>query len=154
MVGTVAAGLMLLWLGPEHLHHVVHSGVRPAEYFRETSYPIEAVEWVQTHRDQVGQRLYNDYAYGGFLLWWLPEEKIFIDGRMPAWRKGERRIFQDYVALTLAHPPDLTVLKKYLVDWAIVRKNSPLDQRIVKEAAWTRVYEDEKVSLYRLLPER
>jgi hypothetical protein len=154
MIGTVAAGLMLLWLGPEHLHHVIHSGVRPAEYFRETSYPIEAVEWVQTHRDQVGHRLYNDYAYGGFLLWWLPEEKIFIDGRMPAWQRGTRRIFHDYVALTLADPPDLTVLKKYFVDWAIVRKNSPLDQRIAKEAAWTRVYEDEKVSLYRLLPER
>jgi hypothetical protein len=87
-------------------------------------------------------------------LWWLPEEKIFIDGRMPAWQRGDRRIFQDYVALTGADPPDLTVLKKYFVDWAIVRKNSPLDQRIAKEAAWTRVYEDEKVSLYRLLPER
>jgi hypothetical protein len=154
MIGTVAAGLMVLWLGPEHLQHVIHSGVRPAEYFRGTSYPIEAVEWAHAHRDQLGHRLYNDYAYGGFLLWWMPEEKIFIDGRMPAWRKKERRIFQDYVVLAGADPPDLTILKKYFVDWAIVRKNSPLERRLAEEAAWTRVYEDGKVSLYMLLPER
>jgi hypothetical protein len=102
---TVAAGLFLFWLGPGHLHHVVLSGLRPAQYFRGTSYPIEAVEWIQSHRDRVGQRLYNDYAYGGFLLWWLPGEKIFIDGRMPAWHLGERRIFQDYVALAESDPP-------------------------------------------------
>lgn len=152
LTGTVAAGLMLLWIGPEHLHHVVQSGVRPAEYFRGTSYPIEAVEWVRDHRDLVGRRLYNDYAYGGFLLWWLPGEKIFIDGRMPAWQRGERRIFPDYVALTGADPPDLTVLKKYSVDWAMVRKHSLLDRGLAHEAAWTRVYEDPKVSIYRLLP--
>ena len=28
-----------------------------------------------------------------------PDEKIFIDGRMPAWRINDRRIFQDYIDL-------------------------------------------------------
>ena len=147
---TGAAGFLLLWLGPEHLHHVVRSGASPAEYFKDTSYPIEAVEWIRANRDQTGRRLYNDYAYGGFLVWWLPEEKIFIDGRMPAWRMGERRLFQDYVALTLVDPPDLTILKKYSVDWALVRKNGPLDRGLAREGAWARVYEDPKVSIYKL----
>ena len=151
LIVTVAAGGMLLWLGPEHLQHVVQSGLQPAEYFRGTSYPIEAVQWVRTHRELVGQRLLNDYAYGGFLLWWLPEEKIFIDGRMPAWQRGERRIFQDYVALTGTDHPDLTVLNKYSVDWAMVRKNTLLDRTLAREGGWIRVYEDHKVSVYRLL---
>ncbi len=151
MIGALAVAAVLLWLGPEHLGHVAQSGLRPAEYFRETSYPIEAVEWIRAHRDQVGHRLYNDYAYGGFLLWWLPQEKIFIDGRMPAWQKGERRIFQDYVALAEADPPDLTVLKKYSVDWVMVRKHSRLDRGLADETSWTRAYEDKKVSIYRLV---
>jgi hypothetical protein len=149
--GAVAVGAMLVWLGPEHLQHVIQSGTRPAEFFRNTSYPIEAVEWVQTHRELVGKRLYNDYAYGGFLLWWLPEEKIFIDGRMPTWQLGENQIFRDYVALTSIDPPDLTLLKKYSVDWVMVQKSTLLDQGLAREPAWTRLYEDQKVAIYRLL---
>lgn len=150
LAGAVAAAAMLTWTGPEHLQHVAQSGARPAEYFRATSYPIEAVEWVRDHRNLVGQRLFNEYGHGGFLLWWLPGEKIFIDGRMPTWQRGDRRIFRDYVALTASDPPDLTVLAKYSVDWAIVRRESPLDRRLAQEAVWSRVYDDRKVSIYRL----
>ena len=151
LAATLAAGAMLVWLGPDHLQHVIQSGVRPAEYFRGTSYPIEAVEWIQTHRELVGKRLYNDYGYGGFLLWWLPEDKIFIDGRMPTWQRGKNRIFQDYVALTAVDPPDLTLLKKYSVDWAMVQKKTLLEQGLAQEPGWTRLYEDRKVAIYRLL---
>lgn len=145
---TLAGGLFLVWLGPDHLQRVAQSGLQPAEYFKGTAYPIEAVQWVRAHRDRVGSRLYNDYAYGGFLLWWLPEEKIFIDGRMPAWRSGDRRIFQDYVALSLTDPPNLSILSAYSVDWAIVKKKSLLDEALAREQTWRREYEDGKVSIY------
>jgi len=148
LAGAVVAALLLFWEGPDHLHHVVQSGTNPARYFRATSYPIEAVEWIQAHPAQAGARLYNDYGYGGFLLWWMPEHKIFIDGRMPAWRIGERRIFQDYIALTRNEPVGLSVLEKYAVDWALVRRETPLDRALSREMRWVRVYEDEKVSLY------
>lgn len=143
-----AGGLFLVWLGPDHLQHVAQAGLHPSDYFKGTAYPIEAVQWVREHRDRVGTRLYNDYAYGGFLLWWLPEEKIFIDGRMPAWRIGDRRIFQDYVALSLTDPPNLSVLSAYSVDWAIVRRGSLLDEALAREQVWRREYEDGKVSIY------
>lgn len=148
LAGTLAGGLFMVWLGPDHLQRVAQSGLEPAEYFKGTSYPIEAVQWVREHRDRVGRRLYNDYAYGGFLLWWLPEEKIFIDGRMAAWRSGDRLIFQDYVALSLTDPPRLSVLGTYSVDWALVRKKSLLDEALAREQTWTREYEDGKVSIY------
>ena len=152
LAGTLAGGLFMVWLGPDHLQRVAQSGMQPGEYFKGTSYPIEAVQWVREHRDRVGRRLYNDYAYGGFLLWWLPEEKIFIDGRMPAWRSGDRRIFQDYVALSLTDPPRLSVLSMYSVDWAIVRRKSLLDESLAREQTWSREYEDGKVSIYAQSP--
>lgn len=148
LAGTLAGGLFLVWLGPDHLQRVAQSGLQPAEYFKGTAYPIEAVQWVRAHRDRVGSRLYNDYAYGGFLLWWLPEEKIFIDGRMPAWRRGDRKIFQDYVALSLTDPPSLSVLRAYSVDWAIVKKKSLLDEALAREQTWRWEYEDGKVAIY------
>jgi hypothetical protein len=147
-----AAGLLaglLWWLGPEHVHRVALSGIRPAEFFRSTSYPIEAVQWVTAHQEQAGKRLYNDYGYGGFLLWWLPGTKIFIDGRMPAWQRGQRDILRDYLALT-GETPDMSVLAKYSVDWALVKRHTPLEEGLARSAAWSRVYDDEKAAIYRL----
>ena len=146
---AVLTAAILMWLGPEHMHRIVLSGTRPAEYFKTTSYPIEAVEWMRANRDQTGQRLYNDYAYGGFLLWWMPGTRIFIDGRMPAWRSGERVIFRDYMALTGAHP-DLSILTKYSVDWALVRKQTPLEEDLARHAGWSRIYDDQKAAIYRM----
>jgi hypothetical protein len=133
VAATLFMAAVLLWEGPEHLHRIVLSGTKPAEYFKTTSYPIEAVE----------------YGYGGFLLWWMPGTKIFIDGRMPAWRTGERAILPDYVTLT-REDPDLRILAKYSVDWALVKKGTPLEETLAQQALWERIYNDGKAAIYRL----
>lgn len=143
---VVAIGLSAL--GPEHLTRVVRSGLAAEEFFRGTSYPIEAVQWIKANRDRVGARMFNEYGHGGFLLWWLPGERIFIDGRMPAWRIDDRRIFEDYLALTNWDPPALGVLGKYLVDWALVKRDSPLERTLAGERGWRTVYADAKVMIY------
>ncbi len=145
---TFAAAIGMGLLGPDHLRSVLRSGLAPAEFFQGTDYPIEAVRWIREHRDSLGARLYNDYGLGGFLLWWLPGEKIFIDGRMPAWQVGDRRIFYDYIALTNWDPPALGVLSKYGIDWAIVGRGSPLDRVLAARREWQARYQDAKVSLY------
>lgn len=145
---TLAAALWVGSLGADHLQHVVQSGLAPQTFFRQTEYPIEAVEWIKEHRAQLGQRMYNDYGHGGFLLWWLPGEKIFIDGRMPAFRIGDRWIFKDYMELTSGSPPDLMVLDKYRVDWAIVSNGTPLNQALASHQDWTEAYRDSKVSIF------
>lgn len=145
---TVAVGLFLWSAGPDHLRHVWRFGVAPAQALRDTSYPIEAVDWIATHRDRLGTRLLHDYQYGGFLLWWLPREKIFIDGRMPAWRLGDRWIFRDYLAVRDEEPPRLEVLDKYAIDWALTKRDSPLARALAALPAWQKVYEDAKVVIY------
>ena len=148
---VVAIGLSAL--GPEHLTRVVRSGLAAEEFFHDTSYPIEAVQWIKANRDQVGARMFNEYGHGGFLLWWLPGERIFIDGRMPAWRIGDRRIFEDYLALTNWDPPALGALDKYLVDWALVTRDGPLERALGGARGWRTVYADAKVTIYVRRPE-
>ena len=150
---TCVAGIVLAVLGPGHVNRVVHSGLAAQEFFLTTGYPIEAVRWIRANRDKLGERMFNEYDHGGFLLWWLPGERIFIDGRMPAWRIGDRRIFEDYLALTNWDPPALGVLDKYLVAWALVRRESPLEQALGLSPGWLRVYEDAKVRIYARKPE-
>ncbi len=150
--GTVlvlASAAALYALGPEHVEHVWQSGRAPDVYFERTEYPIEAVRWIGSHREEVGTRLYNDYGYGGFLLWQLPGERIFIDGRMPAWRIKDRRIFQDYVALNREDSPQLAVLDRYGVDWAVIQRGSALAAALETHQAWTTVYADAKVVIVR-----
>lgn len=150
VVGLVMmAGAALYALGTEHLEHVWQSGRTPDLYFERTEYPIEAVRWIRGHREELGTRLYNDYGYGGFLLWQLPGERIFIDGRMPAWRIKDRLIFQDYVALNREDSPQLMVLDRYGVDWALIQRGSPLAVALEAHQGWTTVYADNKVVIVR-----
>ncbi len=149
LVLATAAATALYALGPEHVEHVWQSGRAPDAYFERTEYPIEAVRWIRNHREAVGTRLYNDYGYGGFLLWQLPGERIFIDGRMPAWRIKDRRIFQDYVALNREDSPQLAVLDRYGVDWALIQRGSALAAVLETHQAWATVYADAKVVIVR-----
>lgn len=152
--GALVLGVCLLALGPNHPQRVWRSGVDPAGYFRGTSYPIEAVEWIRVHRDRVGRRLYHDYGHGGFLLWWLPGEKVFIDGRMPAWRIGDRDIFRDYVALATGSEQATALLDKYGVDWILVKRGSPLTEVVNRLPIWRKEYEDGKVEIYVMARDR
>jgi hypothetical protein len=148
---VAAAGLGLL--GADHVTRVARSGLAPEEFFRGTGYPIEAARWIADNRDRVGDRMFNEYDHGGFLLWWLPGQRIFIDGRMPAWRIDDRRIFEDYLALTNWDPPALGVLDKYLVDWALVKRGSPLEQALAGSRGWSGIYDDAKVRIFVRRPE-
>ena len=146
---TLMAGVALISLDGDHLERLVSAGTEPEQFFRQTEYPIEAIAWVKANRHEVGHRLYNDYGYGGFLLWWMPEEKIFIDGRMPAWRIGDRAIFHDYVTIGSAAPAARDLLDKYRVDWGLIQRDSPLAAMLGRDPAWRQLYADAKVMILR-----
>lgn len=62
---------------------------------RDINYPKVAVSYLTTHGCP-GQ-LFNDYNYGGYLIWQLPNQKVFIDGRMPSWRDEHgQKYLEDY----------------------------------------------------------
>jgi hypothetical protein len=146
---TLLTALVLVSLDEHHLERLLSAGTEPEQFFQQTDYPIEAIAWVKTNRHEVGHRLYNDYGHGGFLLWWMPEEKIFIDGRMPAWRIGDRAIFYDYLAISSGAPAARDLLEKYRVDWGLIQRDSPLAEMLGNDPAWRQLYVDAKVVVLR-----
>jgi len=50
---------------------------------REAKYPTAAVKYLSNNPCQ-GQ-LFNEYNFGGYLIWQLPSHKVYIDGRGPIW---------------------------------------------------------------------
>src|SRR5262249_52991860 len=65
LAAAVLTAGVLWWLGAGHLGSVVLSRTRAAEFFRTTSHPVEAVEWIPAHQNLAGGRVYNDYAKSG-----------------------------------------------------------------------------------------
>lgn len=52
---------------------------------RQAAYPVQAVAYLQEHRCQ--GNVFNSYNYGGYLIWKLPQQPVYIDGRMVTWIK-------------------------------------------------------------------
>lgn len=50
----------------------------------EDSYPKKAIQFLKTLSP--AYELFAPYEWGGYLIWNLPQKKVFIDGRMPSWR--------------------------------------------------------------------
>ena len=46
--------------------------------------PVQAVAYLHKHLPT--RQIFSTYDWGGYLIWQLPQKKVFIDGRMPSWR--------------------------------------------------------------------
>ena len=59
-------------------------------------YPRGAVEFLKNHPEYDGLRLLNKYGWGGYLVWAMPEKKIFIDGRLPMLPFADHTFLEEY----------------------------------------------------------
>lgn len=76
--GLVLAGMAWLawapaWLALAPRGGMLGAGLEPGRY------PVHAVEFLE--REAVPSRLFNEVAFGGYLIWHFPERPVFIDGR-------------------------------------------------------------------------
>jgi len=109
-------------------------------------YPYEAVEFLREN-PQKGN-IFNDYVWGGYLIWQLPSVKTFIDGRMPAWREGDKYIFEDYLTVMRLKPGWEEVLEKYEISYFLIHRDSALAQALKVHPAWKIIYEDELAVIF------
>lgn len=64
---------------------------------KESTYPRAAVAYLQKH--PCDGNVFNDYGSGGYLIWKLPDQKVYIDGRMPSWEHNGRKYMTDYLRI-------------------------------------------------------
>lgn len=46
-------------------------------------YPCGALAYLKERPEYENLNIFNEYAWGGYLIWTWPEKKLFIDGRLP-----------------------------------------------------------------------
>jgi hypothetical protein len=139
----------------------------------ENMYPVQAVEFLKGQPSS--GRLFSEYDWGGYLIWKLPGEKLFVDGRMPVWRwespdpaesnwaftdylkieKGEYKpFFEQYGVRTVLLKTDTSSEQAgslgVWISQILGLKNKEeitLNVRLIKDG-WERIYADKVAEIY------
>ena len=126
-------------------------------------YPQKAVAYLQKHSFQ--GEIFSNYNWGGYLIWKLPQKKVFVDGRMPSWKSNSppeesNSAFQEYLEIVKGKNINETFQKyqvRYVL-WPSQTNGGPISRNkfisFLEKEDWETVYEDETAVVYRhpLLP--
>lgn len=105
-------------------------------------FPVQAVEFIQAHG--ISGRLYNSYNFGGYLIYALPENKVFLDGRTDLYAAG---LLEEWLEIASAQEGWQKELENYGIELVIIEDYWPLAHRLEAEG-WDKIYADELASIY------
>ena len=112
--------------------------------------PVEAVDFIR--RSHLNGRMLNEYVYGGYLSWALPEQKVFIDGRADvyAWTG----VFEDYGRWATLRDDPNRLLDNYQIDWCLLSRSAPLARVMRYLPGWSERYSDSQSVIFARDPVR
>jgi hypothetical protein len=106
--------------------------------------PLKAVAYMKDH--QISGNTFTDpNIWGGYLIWELPANPVFIDGRIDMY--GDQFV-KEYLAITRGFMDWREAFNRYDVRVAVVKTNSFLDRNIQKAPDWQVVYTDNFASVF------
>lgn len=97
-------------------------------YWPDKGYPTKSVQYLSQH--ECKGNLFNHYDIGGYLVWKLPNQKVYIDGRMPSWRDQDGRKYLIRHNNILGNISWETEFKKYNIKCAIIKNNAMLKEAL------------------------
>ncbi|MEP7103383.1 MAG: hypothetical protein ABI721_01580 [Candidatus Dojkabacteria bacterium] len=113
--------------------------------FEFENYPYKSVEFLKTHPEYLKLNIFNFYTWGGYLSWVMPEQKWFIDGRMPAWNcagKVETNILKDYMELESVGVNWRKAIEAYDIRVVLMNKNSKIVNLLMEDKDWMVVFDE------------
>ena len=130
-------------------------------YVSESSYPVEAANWILENLDVNNIKLFNEYNYGSYLLYrGIP---VFIDSRADLYapefngkkdENGEyngRDIFSDYINTSNISTYYDDKFKQYEITHVILKKNTKLNMLIMRDVKYKEIYSDKNFVIYERL---
>jgi hypothetical protein len=101
--------------------------------------PVKAVSFIKAHH--LSGHMLNSYIYGGYLIWAMPEQSVFLDGRADLFEwAGVLGQFSQWA--TLQTDPT-TLLNKYNVDFCLLERESPMARVLPLVHDWKIIYSDD-----------
>jgi hypothetical protein len=105
--------------------------------------PVAATAWLRA--DGSAKRIFNVYAWGGYLGRELPDTLVFIDGRSDIYGDAPIRRFAD--AIDLRSDPG-ALLTEARIDHVVFWPDSALGRWLDDQPAWERVHTDDLAGVW------
>lgn len=106
--------------------------------------PVRAVDFIR--RTGLRGPMLNDYGFGGYLIWALPEEKVFIDGRGDVY--DWTGVFAEMARWALVQENPNLLLNRYGINYCLLTKTAPMAQVLPLMAGWKQVYSDDLAVIF------
>lgn len=105
-----------------------------AEPFRAfcADYPCGAADFLAQRPEYNNLNIFNHYAWGGYLIWQLPERKLFIDGRLPQVAFAGHTFLEEYYEFYQAPERVAEKLAQYDIRLVLL----PASDKPTPAAAW------------------
>jgi hypothetical protein len=108
-------------------------------------YPVQAVRYLRQH--PTPGRMFNDYAYGGYLAWVMaPENKVFIDGRGNIYEPAG--LFSAYADVVGLKPDAFAILQSFRINFCLIPQNSTLAALLAASSDWKELYRDNLSAIF------
>jgi hypothetical protein len=105
--------------------------------------PIAAAEYLKSHP---GGHLFNEMGYGSYLIWAIPEQRVFIDPRVELFPYDQ---WMEYIHINNGINFDET-LTKYGVDKILLDKKlqPELSSELAEDQLWKLEYDDQYAQIW------
>jgi hypothetical protein len=113
----------------------------------DTWFPSDALRFMQ--QKQITGRLFHYFAFGGYIEWYDPTLKTFVDPRTDIFVYNG--VLDDYLKINAIDGP-LELLDKYQIDYVLFPVNRPFTYVLDHSAGWRLIYEDKVAKLYQRVP--
>ena len=61
-----------------------------------SSYPCGAITFLKNHSEYQKLKIFNNYGWGGYIIGVWPQQRLFIDGRLPQYPFNNKTILEEY----------------------------------------------------------
>jgi len=110
--------------------------------------PVRAVDFIR--RTGLAGPMLNEYEYGGYLMWALPEQKVFIDGRADIYDWAG--VLGEYARWAVLEDDPNLLLKKYGIRYCLLDKAEAMVRVFPLMPGWKQVYADDLVVIFAKSP--
>lgn len=88
-------------------------------------YPCQALSFIKNNESLTKNlNIFNDYGWGGFMIWQYPEKLLFIDGRMPHYPYKGKSYLEEYHQFTKSEEDFLRLVHEYEIEMFFIKKNN------------------------------
>jgi hypothetical protein len=110
-------------------------------------FPVKAVRWIEVN--QPPGQLFNDYNWGGYLLWHLRDYPVFVDGRTDLYAD---EILHLYLRVLGGEDGWEETLNQYRVNLVLIEPSSALARELKRSMDWIEAYRDDVAIIFQRNP--